>query len=128
MKLLLDTHVLLWAAAASDRLPSDARGWLEDGANDVYDSAASLWEIAIKSALGRKDFRVDLPMLQSALDSMGFAELPVTGAHAVGVTRLPPLHRDPFDRLLVAQSVREQLLLVTHDATLRRYGSSVRLV
>ena len=128
MRLLLDTHVLLWAAADSDRLPSDVRAWLEDGANHVYFSAASLWEIGIKSALGRKDLRIDLPMLQTAVESIGFLELPVTGAHAIGVTRLPRVNRDPFDRLLVAQSIVEQLILVTHDGVLRPYGSTVRVV
>ena len=128
MRLLLDTHMLLWAAASSTRLPRDARALLEDGGNDLYFSAASIWEIAIKSSLGRKDFRVDLAALTSTLPDRGLIELPVTSAHAAGVSRLPPLHRDPFDRLLIAQSIAEPLTLLTHDAILARYPTSVRVV
>ena len=128
MRLLLDTHLLLWAAASSRRLPSQARSLIEDPANDVHYSAASVWEIAIKSTLGRRDFRVDLALLQSTLPAMGLTELPVTAAHAVGVTRLPRIHRDPFDRLLVAQSIAEPMTLLTNDGGLRRYGDGVRIV
>ena len=122
MRLLLDTHVLLWAAAGSDRLSNESRELLEDARNEVRYSAASLWEIAIKSALRRKDFRVDLPLLRATLPAMGLVELPVVGVHAVAVAALPPLHRDPFDRLLIAQCMVEGLTLVTHDAVIRRYG------
>lgn len=122
MRLLLDTHVLLWAAAGSERLSDDSRELLEDPRNEVRYSAASLWEIAIKSAIRRKDFRVDLPLLQATLPAMGIVELPVSGAHALAVATLPPLHRDPFDRLLIAQGLVEGLTLVTHDAAIRRYS------
>ena len=128
MRLLLDTHLLLWAAASSERLSSEARSLIEDPANDVHFSAASVWEIAIKSTLRRKDFRVDVPLLQSTFTFMGLVELPVTATHAVEVTRLPPVHRDPFDRLLVAQSLVEPLVLLTNDAVLERYGRIVRVV
>jgi PIN domain nuclease of toxin-antitoxin system len=128
VRLLLDTHVLLWAAARSKRLSREARELLEDGENDAYYSAASIWEIAIKTALRRKDFRVDLPVLLATLPAMGLVELPVTAAHAAGVTTLPAIHRDPFDRLLIAQSLAEPLTLVTNDAILRRYRASIRLV
>ena len=128
MRLLLDTHLLLWAAAGSKRLPREARTLLEDGRNDVYYSAASIWEIAIKSSLGRRDFRLDLAALLEALPDIGLAELPVTAAHAAGVTRLPPIHRDPFDRLLIAQSIAEPLTLLTNDAILERYRVGVRVV
>ena len=121
MRLLLDTHVLLWAAAGSDRLSNESRELLEDARHEVRYSAASLWEIAIKSALRRKDFHVDLPLLLATLPAMGLVELPVSGAHAVAVATLPPLHRDPFDRLLIAQSLVEGLTLVTHDRMIRRY-------
>jgi len=121
VRLLLDTHLLLWAAASSKRLPREARALLEDLDNEAYYSAASIWEIAIKNSLGRKDFRIDLVALQSALPQIGLIELPVCTAHAVGVTRLPPIHRDPFDRLLVAQSITEPLTLLTNDALLARY-------
>ncbi len=128
MRLLLDTHLLLWTVASSGRLSGDARSLIEDPENDVHYSAASVWEIAIKSTLRRRDFHVDVALLPSALSTMGLTELPVTAAHAIEVTRLPHLHRDPFDRLLVAQSVVEPMVLLTNDAVLGRYGPLVRLL
>jgi PIN domain nuclease of toxin-antitoxin system len=128
VRLLLDTHLLLWAVASSERLSPEARALIEDPRNDVQYSAASVWEIAIKSMLRRKDFRVDLSLLPSALSTMELTELPVRAEHAVGVTQLPPVHRDPFDRLLVAQSIVESLVLLTNDAVLGRYGPVVRVV
>ena len=128
MRLLLDTHLLLWAAASSKRLSPEAREILEDGTNEAYYSAASIWEIAIKSSIARKDFRIDLDALRSALPKMQLVELPITASHAAGVIRLPPIHRDPFDRLLVAQSMAEPLTLLTNDALLAEYGASVRVV
>jgi PIN domain nuclease of toxin-antitoxin system len=104
------------------------RDLLEDGANEVYYSAASIWEIAIKSSLGRKDFRLDPVILATALPDMGLIELPVSAAHAAGVSKLPLFHRDPFDRLLVAQSITEPLTLVSNDAILGRYTSNLHLV
>ncbi len=128
MRLLVDTHLLLWAAASSRRLPRGARALIEDSANEVYYSAASIWEIAIKSALRRKDFRVDAAALLEALPQMGFVELPVTGAHAARVAQLANIHRDPFDRLLVAQSVAEPLTLLTNDTLLAGYGDGIRVI
>lgn len=128
MRLLLDTHLLLWAVATSKRLPPEARKILEDGTNEAYYSAASIWEIAIKSSIARKDFRVDLDALRSALPKMQLVELPITASHAAAVTRLPPIHQDPFDRLLVAQSLAEPLTLLTNDALLAEYGDTVRVV
>ncbi len=128
MRLLLDTHLLLWAAASSGRLPGGALELLKDTSNDVYYSAASIWEIAIKSSLRRKDFRIDVAQLLETLPKMGLVELPVTAAHAAGVTRLPPIHRDPFDRLLIAQSIVEPLTLLTNDALLERYRVGARVV
>jgi PIN domain nuclease of toxin-antitoxin system len=128
VRLLLDTHLLLWAVASSKRLPREARTLLEDDSNQPYYSAASIWEIAIKSSLRRKDFRIDLSALLSTLPAMGLVELPVTAAHAAGVTSLPSIHRDPFDRLLIAQSIAESLTLLTNDAMLQRYRVGVRIV
>ncbi|MPZ46087.1 MAG: PIN domain-containing protein [Betaproteobacteria bacterium] len=128
MRLLLDTHLLLWTMASSRRLVPTARNLIEDPDNDVYFSAASLWEISIKSGLRRKDFTVDPELLQQALADSGFIELPVTGAHAVGVANLPAIHRDPFDRILIAQCLHEPLILVTNDTVLAGYGAVVRLV
>ena len=128
MRVLLDTHILLWAVAASSRLPDAVREVLEDGTNDAYYSAASIWEIAIKSALRQKALHIDLAAMRAALPRMGLSELPVTAEHAAGVAALPPIHRDPFDRLLIAQSIVEPLTLVTNDSVLGRYASTVRVV
>jgi PIN domain nuclease of toxin-antitoxin system len=128
LRLLLDTHLLLWAAASSKRLPREVRELLESGANEAYYSAASIWEIAIKISLGRKGLRIDLGALLSTLPDMGLVELPVTATHAAGVSKLPHIHRDPFDRLLIAQSFSEPLMLLTNDAILGRYEGSVRVV
>jgi PIN domain nuclease of toxin-antitoxin system len=128
MRLLVDTHLLLWAAARSSRLPREARGLLEDSANEVFYSAASLWEIAIKASLRKADFKVDLALLRPALAVMGLLELPVSGAHAEKLASLPPIHKDPFDRMLVAQSLSEPLILLTNDTALAAYGESIRVV
>ncbi len=126
MSLLLDTHVLLWAAGAPERLPSEVRALIEDEGSNPFFSAASLWEVAIKSGLGRADFRVDPRVLRRGLLENGYAELPVTGAHAVAVDLLPPIHKDPFDRLLVAQARVEGLTLLTADDVVARYPGPIR--
>lgn len=128
MRLLLDTHILLWSVAMSDRLSGKARTLIEDGSNQIYCSAASLWEIAIKAGLRRQDFQVDLPMLRGALSEMTIEELPVTGNHTEKLLELPPIHKDPFDRMLIAQSMAEPLVLLTNDVILTRYWDGVRLV
>jgi PIN domain nuclease of toxin-antitoxin system len=128
MRVLVDTHLLLWSAAHSRRLPKEARRLLENPRNEVYYSAASLWEIAIKLGLRRTDFRVDLGRLRPTLSEMGFLELPVTGVHAERLVTLPPIHKDPFDRMLVAQSLCEPLVLLTNDDGLAGYGEVVRVV
>lgn len=128
MRILLDTHLLLWAVADSKRLPNEARSLVEDENNEVYYSAVNIWEIAIKASLRRNDFRVDVVKLLAALPDMDLVELPVTSAHAAVVAKLPFIHRDPFDRLLIAQSIVEPLILLTNDDILRRYKASVRIV
>ena len=128
MRLLVDTHLLLWAAARSRRLPKEARLLLEGPANEVFFSAASLWEIVIKAALHKPDFKVDVTLLRPALSEMGFAELPVSGTHAERLASLPPIHKDPFDRMLVAQSFAEPLVLLTNDGVLADYGDIVKVV
>ena len=128
MRILLDTHLLLWAMAASRKLPRTVRTQLLDPGNEVYYSAASLWEIAIKSGLRRKDFRIDPGALMAALRESGFLELPITAVHAVSVAELPAIHKDPFDRLLVAQSMAEPMTLLTNDATLGDYWDGVKVV
>jgi PIN domain nuclease of toxin-antitoxin system len=128
MRILLDTHLLLWAMAASRKLPHTVKAQVLDPANDIYFSAASLWEIAIKRGLRRDDFRIDLDALMAALRESGFLELPIAATHAVGVAQLPPIHKDPFDRLLVAQSMAEPMTLLTNDATLADYWDGVKVV
>ncbi len=128
MKLLIDTHLLLWAAATPERLSPEARTLIEAPETEPVFSAASLWEIAIKTGLGRADFTLDPALLRRGLLDNGYQELAITGAHAVAVTTLPPLHRDPFDRLLVAQALVEGLALVTADESLRGYPGAVRVV
>jgi PIN domain nuclease of toxin-antitoxin system len=128
MKLLLDTHVLLWAAGQPDRLPSKARKLLDDPRNEPIFSSASLWEIAIKSGLGRDDFQVDARLLRRGLLDNGYSELPITSEHAVAIDGLPPIHKDPFDRLLVAQSMVEGITLLTADPLVAQYPAPVRKV
>ena len=128
MKLLLDTHLLLWAAGAPHRLPPAARALLEDPANDLWFSAASLWEIAIKHQQGRQDFRADPSLLRRGLRDHGYTELPIASAHAVALDLLPPLHKDPFDRILIAQAIVEGIILLTADPLLARYPGPVRQI
>ena len=126
MKLLLDTKLLLWAAASPAKLPLPARKLLKDPQNELIFSAASLWEVAIKSDLGRKDFHVDARVLRRGLLDNGYQELAISSAHAVAVKGLPLIHKDPFDRILVAQSMVEGITLLTTDSTIAKYGATVR--
>lgn len=126
MKYLLDTHVLLWAAAGN--LPEEARTLLTDSANELYFSAASLWEIVIKNSLGRDNFKVDPAVLRRGLLDAGYQELSVSGAHALAVADLPLLHKDPFDRILLAQAKAEGITLLTFDAALAGYAGPVLFV
>jgi PIN domain nuclease of toxin-antitoxin system len=128
VKLLLDTQILLWAAGQPKRLSAVARKLLNDPDNELGFSAASLWELAIKSSLGREDFRVEPRLLRRGLLDNGYVELPVTSQHAVSIDGLPPLYKDPFDRLLVAQALSEGITLLTSDAQLAQYPGSVRKV
>lgn len=128
MKLLLDTHLLLWAAGMPERLPEAARDLIESPAHELVFSAASLWEVSIKAGLGRDDFLVDARVLRRGLLDNGYTELPITSAHAVAVSSLPMLHRDPFDRLLVAQALAEGITLLTADAQVAQYPGPVRRV
>lgn len=120
MRLLLDTHALLWALDTPARLRPTTRAALEDPANTVLVSAASAWEISIKQALGRLEF--PLARFDALLAEAGFTPLPINTAHAVTAGQLPPHHRDPFDRMLVAQALREDAVLVTDDAAMGPYG------
>ncbi|HEX9986014.1 MAG TPA: type II toxin-antitoxin system VapC family toxin [Thermoanaerobaculia bacterium] len=128
MKLLLDTQLLLWAAGRPERLSAAARKQLENPKNELLFSAASLWEIAIKSSLGRDDFHVEPRLLRRGLLDNGYTELPVTSEHAVSIDSLPQFHKDPFDRILLAQALTEGITLLTADAQLARYPGPVRKV
>jgi len=128
MKLLLDTHLLLWAAGSPEQLSTAARTLLEDPHNELLFSAASLWEIAIKRDLGRSDFQVDARVLRRGLLDNGYQELAITSAHAVSIDSLPPIHKDPFDRILVAQATVEGITLLTADALVAQYPGPVRQV
>jgi PIN domain nuclease of toxin-antitoxin system len=128
VKLLLDTQILLWVAGEPARLSAAARKLLNDPRNELLFSAASLWEITIKNTLGREDFRVEPHLLRRGLIDNGYTELPITSMHAVSVEGLPPIHKDPFDRLLLAQALSEGVTLVTADAQLARYPGPVRKV
>ena len=128
MKLLLDTHVLLWAAGSPDKLSQAARTLLEDPQNELLFSAASLWEIAIKCGLGRSDFQVDVRVLRRGLLDNGYQELPITSVHAVSIDSLPAIHKDPFDRILIAQATIEGITLLTADAVVAQYPGPVRQV
>lgn len=128
MKYLLDTHLLLWAAAEPQRLPEAARNLMEDAGNTLLFSAASLWEVAIKAGLGRADFIVEPAVLRRGLLDNGYGELPVASEHAVATVTLPHIHRDPFDRLLVAQAQVEGITLLTADSVVARYPGPIRRV
>ena len=128
MKLLTDSHLLLWAASRPDRLSETAKALLIDPENELYFSAANIWEIALKNALGRADFQTGATRLQQGLLENGYHELPISAAHGLAAASLPPIHKDPFDRMLIAQAATEEMLLLTSDLTVAKYGAPVRLV
>jgi PIN domain nuclease of toxin-antitoxin system len=128
MKLLLDTHLLLWSAGQPKKLSRKARTLIEATDNELFFSAASLWEVVIKRALGREDFKVDPRLLRRGLLDNGYSELPVASGHVVAIEALPAIHKDPFDRVLIAQAIAEGFALVTADATVAQYGDPVQLV
>jgi PIN domain nuclease of toxin-antitoxin system len=128
MKLLLDTHLLLWAAGQPERLSAAARNLIENADHQLLFSAASLWEVTIKHALGRSDFRADPALLRRGLLDNGYQEIAISGAHAVAVGHLPPLHRDPFDRMLIAQAGTIGALLLTADPLIAQYPGPIQQV
>lgn len=128
MRLLLDTHVLLWATSDAARLPGTARDLIVDPDNVLLFSAASLWEIAIKQAQGRADFPDDARVLRRELLDNDYEELGISGDHAVAVCNLPSIHKDPFDRILIAQAIVEGVTLLTADAQIAKYPGPIRKV
>lgn len=125
MRLVIDTHILVWATLESIRLPLRAVDILMDPVNDVYFSTASLWELAIKSSLGRANFSIDIARLQARLLDNGYNELPITIDHLVTLATLEHHHKDPFDRLLVAQARTEGMTLLTSDTIVAAYGGDI---
>ena len=123
-RILVDTHLLLWAVSEPKKLPTQARRRIEEA--EVFVSAASIWEVSIKTALGK--LAADPSELLAELEPAGFRLLPVTGEHAAAVALLPPVHSDPFDRMLVAQAKTEPLILLTNDSVLGGYGDFVEFV
>ena len=128
MKLLLDTHLLLWAAGEPGRLSKEALNLINDPQNELLFSAASLWEVSITRGLGRKDFSADQRRLRRGLLDNGYGELPIHSDHVVVLDSLPVIHKDPFDRILVAQAVAEGIELLTTDPQVAQYGGPVRRV
>lgn len=121
MKLLLDTHLLIWAGLDDEALPREARTVIEDLGNTLFFSVASVWEIVIKSALGREDFQIDARVFRRNLLDQGYEELSIEAPHVFEIQRLPLLHKDPFDRLLIGQAIAEGIVLMTHDDLIRQY-------
>lgn len=128
MKYLLDTHLLLWAAHAPERLSAKALAVFNDPGHELLFSAASIWEVAIKTSLGRDDFKVDVRLFRRGLLDNGYQELAISSAHATCLDTLPALHKDPFDRMLVAQATAEGILLLTSDSIVAKYAGPVQLV
>ena len=128
MKFLLDTHLLLWAASDPEQLSLTAKKYIDNVENELFFSPASLWEVAIKNSLGRDDFRVDVRLLRRGLLDNGFSEMTITSEHTVFITGLPLLHKDPFDRLLIAQSLVEGITFLTADLIVAQYPGSIQLV
>lgn len=128
MNYLLDTHLLIWSAGRDDLMTAKADRLIKDPANTLWFSVASIWEVAIKRAQNRPDFRTDPGTLRAGLLANGYLELPVEGRHCLAIPTLPPVHGDPFDRMLVAQAMSEGMQLLTADRRVGAYGGPVRMV
>lgn len=131
MRLLLDTHILLWCAAKPEELSAAAVAMIQDPSHELVFSAVSIWEVAIKTGRGRADFQVDPNELRRNLLLQNWTELPITGDHAAAVLRLPKAkdsHGDPFDRMLIAQATVEEMLLLTRDEAVAQYPGPIRRV
>lgn len=128
MNLLLDTHILLWAAVSPEKLSADALSLINDDNNRLYFSAASIWEVVIKNGLQRPDVHVDPHLLRRGLVDNGYLELPISALHTLNVAHLPTIHKDPFDRILVAQAEAEGFLLLTADEMVAQYAGPIRRV
>ena len=128
MNFLLDTHILIWAAIAPHKISSELASLLSDPSNHLYFSSASIWEISLKESLGKTDFKVSSKKLHDGLIENGYRELKVSALHAMEVLKLPFIHRNPFDRILVVTAIWENMPLLTNDSTLSPYHSLVRVM
>ncbi|MBW6423354.1 type II toxin-antitoxin system VapC family toxin [Rhizobium sp. XQZ8] len=128
MRILLDSHLLIWLVGASDRLPSEARTMIENPENVVFFSSASIWELSIKHSTGRARLALHPQVLYEQLVKHEFNEIQVTAAHGLLVASLEAIHKDPFDRILIAQSIAEGMLLLTSDETIGQYNGPIRLM
>ncbi|HEY3927923.1 MAG TPA: type II toxin-antitoxin system VapC family toxin [Candidatus Koribacter sp.] len=127
MKFLLDSHLLVWTVSDAKRIPPAGRALISNSANELFFSAASIWELAIKTGLGRIGFmKMDVTLLRRTLLENDYKELPVTADHGIEVASLPLLHKDPFDRLLVAQARVEGMTLLTVDRAIAKYPAAIR--
>jgi PIN domain nuclease of toxin-antitoxin system len=128
MRLLLDTHLLVWSAWTPRKISSSARSLINNAENELFFSAANLWEISIKQSLGKEDFQVDPRLLRRGLLDNGYTDLSITSDHAIAIRTLPLLHKDPFDRILIAQATVEGLTLLTVDKIVASYPGPIRRV
>jgi len=128
MKVLVDSHLLVWLAAVSGKLPVAAREIIEDPKHEIFFSSASIWELTIKYSSGKSGMTLPPSLLQRELLDNDFKELPITASHALAIETLPWIHKDPFDRMLIAQSLTEGMLLLTSDETIALYSGPIRLV
>ncbi|WP_288348886.1 type II toxin-antitoxin system VapC family toxin [uncultured Thalassospira sp.] len=128
MKLLLDTHLILWAAKGGQQLSPVAEKMISAPENELLFSPVSVWEMTIKNGLKRSDFKVNTRLIRRGMLDNGYCELPMTSEHALAVDTLPDIHKDPFDRILIAQAKSEGILLLTADTLLEQYGEPVRVV
>lgn len=126
MKVLLDTHLLIWAANSPKRIPVDTRKFITDERNEIFFSVASIWEVAIKRSLKRNNFDVDPRLLRRGLLDQMYSELNINSQHALQLLSLPPLHRDPFDRILIAQATVEGITLLTADPLITQYPGPIQ--
>ena len=128
MKFLLDTHLLLWIASDSDQLSNQARNLITALDSELFFSAASLWEIVIKQSLGRQDFQVDVRLLRQGLLDNDYQEIQISSKQAITVANLPPIHKDPFGHILIAQAMVEEITLLTSDKLVAQYSGPIQLV
>lgn len=126
MKVLLDTHLLIWAANSPKRIPAETRQFIDDERNEIYFSVASIWEVAIKRSLRRDNFDIDPRLLRRGLLDQMYVELNINSHHALQLLSLPQLHRDPFDRILIAQATVEGITLLTADPLVTQYPGPIR--